>query len=83
MTRILPTHYGDKVANRANADHLITRGKPMLDPSWENTFQTRVKIPRSDFNREVEALLVSLGLKSRTKDLVLKVRFGDKVELIQ
>lgn len=55
----------------------------MLDPSWENTFQTRVKIPRSDFNREVEALLVSLGLKSRTKDLVLKVRFGDKVELIQ
>jgi hypothetical protein len=38
--------------------------------------------PRSDFWREVEALLIAMGLKRKTRDLILKVRFGEQVELI-
>lgn len=56
--------------------------KPNSDPSWENHIQTQLKRPRSDFAREIEALFVGLGLKKQTRDLVLKIRFGDRVKLL-
>lgn len=49
--------------------------------NWENQFRTRLRTPRSDTAREIEAFLISTGLRRKTKDLVLKVRFGDRVTL--
>lgn len=53
-----------------------------MEKAVQNRSKNEKAHPRSDFWREVEALFIAIGIKHRTRDLILKVRFGERVELV-